>query len=83
MDASSQLFLLHYEGNESEPRSISQLLAYRGEAEEAVAALAPAECHYIQGVARFVAGKILMCSNRAIALYAPIGHEALLYPSSC
>ena len=31
--------------NESESRSISQHIAYRGEAKEAVAALAPAECH--------------------------------------
>ncbi len=31
--------------NESEPRSISQQIAYRGEAKEAVAALAPAQCH--------------------------------------
>jgi hypothetical protein len=30
---------------ESEPRSISQKIAYRGEAEEAVLALAAAECH--------------------------------------
>jgi hypothetical protein len=33
--------------NESEPRSISQHIAYRGEAKEAVAALAPAECHCV------------------------------------
>jgi hypothetical protein len=35
MDALSQLFLLYYDGNESEPRSTSQPIAYRGEAKEA------------------------------------------------